>query len=137
MENKEYQTLIENQRDKNNQLLGKFEEKLKADGLSDKTVFNHLSNLDFYINRFLLYEEIIAPKDGIRNVGYFFEEWFPRKAMWSNPASVNGTIIALKKFYKYLLLLDSITKAEYSELLETIKDNKATWVSYYQPNNVG
>ncbi|MGR5070329.1 hypothetical protein [Vibrio alfacsensis] len=133
MDYEEYQLLAEQQRDANNQLLDKFEEHLKSEGLSEQTVSKHLSNLDFYVNHYLLYEEIIEPENGIDEVGYFFEGWFPRKAMWSNPTSVNATITALKKFYKYLLLQGCITKYKYSELLDTIKESKSEWVSYYQP----
>lgn len=137
MDYEEYEQLAEQQRGKNNQLLDNFEENLKLEGLSEKTVSNHLSNLDFYVNHYLLYEEIIEPKDGIGEVGYFFEGWFPRKAMWSSPTSVNATITVLKKFYKYLLSQNLITKVQYSELLSLIKESKADWVSYYEPMDSG
>ncbi|HCE1609346.1 hypothetical protein [Vibrio alginolyticus] len=137
MDYEEYEQLAEQQRVKNNQLLDSFEEHLKLEGLSEKTVSKHLSNLDFYVNHYLLYEEIIEPIDGIEEVGYFFEGWFPRKAMWSSPTSVNATITVLKKFYKYLLSQDLITKVQYSELLDLIKESKAEWVSYYEPMDSG
>ena len=137
MDYKEYQVLADKQRVLNNQLLDQFEEHLKSEGLSDKTISKHLGNLDFYVNHYLLYEEIIAPTDGIEEVGYFFEGWFPRKAMWSSPDSVKATITVLKKFYKYLLSQDVITKSKHSELLEIIKESKDEWVSYYQPMDSG
>ena len=138
MDYEEYELLVEQQRVKNNQLLDQFESHLKGEKLSEKTVSKHLNNLDFYVNHYLLYEEIIEPQNGgAEEIGYFFEGWFPRKAMWSSPESVKATITVLKKFYQYLLSQGLVSASQYSELLEIIKESKDEWVSYYQPMESG
>ena len=55
----------------NKSLLNEFEVWLKSSGLSDKTINNHLSNIDFYVNEYLLYEEAIEANDGVHAIGMF------------------------------------------------------------------
>jgi hypothetical protein len=52
----------------NESLLADFETLLKSSGLSDKTISNHLSNIDFYINEYLLYEDAIESKKTVSTV---------------------------------------------------------------------
>jgi len=52
--------------------------------LSKKTIDKHVSNVDFYINDFLLYEDAIEAADGVSSMGMFLGYWFIRKAMWSS-----------------------------------------------------
>ncbi len=65
----------------NESLLADFEAWLKSSGLSDKTIGNHLSNIDFYINEYLLYEDAIEAKDGVHSVSIFLGYWLIKKAM--------------------------------------------------------
>ena len=55
----------------NKKLLGEFETWLKSAGLSENTISKHLSNIDFYINEYLLYEDAIEAKDGIQGVSAY------------------------------------------------------------------
>lgn len=48
----------------NHELLKDFESWLESSGLSEKTINNHISNIDFYINEYLLYEDAVEAKDG-------------------------------------------------------------------------
>lgn len=58
----------------NDGLLNEFEVWLKSSGISKKTTNQHVSNIDFYINEFLLYEDAIESKDGAIEVGMFVVE---------------------------------------------------------------
>ena len=135
MDYEEYQELADEQRDKNHELLEQFESEMLSAGLSKNTVKKHMFNLDFYINDFLLYEEVIVPAQGIDEVDYFFNGWFPRKAMWSNPAAVNATCTVLKKFYVFLQFKNIVTKEAINNLNDCIKTNKPEWVSHYQTSS--
>jgi len=59
----------------NDGLLNEFEVWLKSSGISKKTTNQHLSNIDFYINEFLLYEDATESKDGAIEVGMFLGYW--------------------------------------------------------------
>ncbi|OQY43836.1 MAG: recombinase, partial [Desulfobacteraceae bacterium 4572_87] len=48
-----YEEDCENIKKANEQLLNGFDAWLKSYGLSEKTINNHVSNIDFYINEFL------------------------------------------------------------------------------------
>ena len=58
-------------RESNERLLKEFGRWLKSSGLSEKTIKNHISNIDFYINEYLLYEEAIEVVDGVHKVSIF------------------------------------------------------------------
>jgi hypothetical protein len=42
----------------NEQLLKEFGAALKLSGLSEKTINGHLSNIEFYVNDYLLYDDV-------------------------------------------------------------------------------
>lgn len=135
MDSDDYQELVEKQVNENNKLLLKFESHLLESKLSEKTIQKHMSNLDFFVNHFLLYEEIIYPENGIDHINYYFNAWFPRKAMWSSPVYVTGTCTVLKKFYDFLLSKGMISKNNVAELTRLIKLGKPEWVSHYETSD--
>ena len=55
----------------NESLLNEYEVLLQTSGLSEKTINSHLSNIDFYINEYLLYEDATEAKDGAGAAGMF------------------------------------------------------------------
>ena len=52
-------------RKSNEKLLKKFNDYLVTKGLSQKTIKEHVSNIDFYINEYLLYYDANLPQEGI------------------------------------------------------------------------
>ena len=113
----------------NKKLLVEFETWLKSAGISKKTINNHLSNIDFYINEYLLYEDTIEAKDGIQGVSMFLGYWFIKKAMWASQTSIKSNAASLKKFYVFLLEKGLIKKENLNELEETIKDEMPEWLA--------
>ncbi|MCH9690652.1 MAG: phage integrase N-terminal SAM-like domain-containing protein [Gammaproteobacteria bacterium] len=112
----------------NEKLLEAFESWLKASGLSENTIHTHFDNIDFYINYFLLYEDVTRPEDGAHDVSRFLGYWFIRKAMWSSPSTVKSSAASLKKFYTFLLEKRLIESAELNDLKASIKEGIYDWM---------
>ena len=52
----------------NKQLLGEFERSSKSSGLSENTINNHVSNIDFYVNEYLLVACRVSARDTCRGL---------------------------------------------------------------------
>ncbi len=113
----------------NKQLLDKFELSLESSGLSEKTINNHVSNIDFYINEYLLYEDAIEARDGVSAVDMFLGYWFIKKAMWASRSSIKGNATSFKKFYSFLHEKKLIKKDDLDDLKETIKEGMPEWLA--------
>jgi intergrase/recombinase len=125
---KKYEADCEKIRTANQKLLTDFESWLKLSGLSEKTLKNHILNIDFYINEYLLYEDAVEAKDGVDSVSDFLGYWFIKKAMWSSKSSIKSTATSLKKFYSFLLEQGLIEPDDLKELKETIKLEMTDWL---------
>ncbi len=112
----------------NQRLLNAFGVWLKSSGLSKKTIDNHVSNIDFYINEYLLYEDATEASDGVHAVGLFLGYWFIKKAMWASHSSIKGHATSLKKFYTFLQQQDLIAKEDLADLNQTIKEDMPEWL---------
>ena len=112
----------------NQKLLTDFESWLKSSGLSEKTLKNHLLNIDFYINEYLLYEDAVEAKDGVDSVSDFLGYWFIKKAMWASKSSIKANATSLTKFYSFLLEKGLIEPDDLKELKETIKSEMTDWL---------
>jgi len=110
-------------------LLVEFESWLKDSGLSTKTIKRHSSNIDFYINEYLLYTDAVSPEEGT-NSGYvsmFLGYWFIRKALWASATSLKTNAASLKKFSKFLFENNKISKEELDEISSTIREEMPEW----------
>jgi len=113
----------------NVRLLNEFEVWMKSSGLSENTINNHLSNIDFYVNEYLLYEDATEAKDGIGSVGMFLGFWFIRKAMWASQSSIKGNATSLKKFYTFMHEKGLVDKEDLIDLKQTIKEEMPEWLA--------
>lgn len=111
----------------NNSLLELFSDDLKKAGLADKTIKRHLSNVDFYINEYLLRTDALSMESGVTMIDDFLGNFFIRKCMWSTPENIKTTATSIKKFYKSMLDHEKIAKQDYELLCATIKDSMDTW----------
>lgn len=116
-------------REANKLLLHDFEVWLKSSGLSKKVIDNHLCNIDFFVNEYLLYEEATEAKDGVDAVDMFLGYWFIKKAMWASQASIKANAASLKKFYAFMLEKGFIDKDDLADLKETIKEGMPEWLA--------
>ena len=113
----------------NEGLLSQFKVWLESSGLSEKTINNHLSNLDFYVNEFLLYEDATEAKDGVDDVGMFLGYWFIRKAMWASQSSIKSNATSIKKFYTFMHERGLIDNEDLIGLKQTIKEDMPEWLA--------
>lgn len=116
-------------RKENDNLLNDFKKWLIDKKLSKKTIDKHVSNANFYINEFLLYEDAIEAADGVSSMGMFLGYWFIRKAMWSSKAAITENAASLKKFYEFMLEKKKISKESFEYLKETIKEDMPDWIA--------
>ena len=110
-------------RGENEKLLAQFEDWLGTSGLSLKVVQGHRSNIDFYVNEYLLYEDAVPAAKGITEVGMYLGYWFIKKAMWASAASIRGNAASLKKFYTFMQEQGHVSQTELQDLKETLKEN--------------
>ena len=123
----EYEEKCKLIKQENESLLEMFEKDLE--GLNQKTINRHLTNVDFYINTYLLREDAYDFTHGIWDIDDYLGYFFIRKCMWSTPGNIKSTAASIKKFYQCMLKQEMIQKADYEYLCETIKDNMWKWQS--------
>ncbi len=116
-------------REENKKLLNDFAQWLKSAKLKDKTIRQHLENIDFYINEYLLYEDAVEAKDGAYGIDMFLGYWFIKKAIWSSPAQIRSNAASLKKFYTFMNQKGLIDSDELNQLKETIKEEMPEWIA--------
>ena len=112
----------------NTVLLNEFTAWLKASGLAPKTIKSHCSNIDFYINEFLLYEDATEAEEGVDEVNMFLGYWFIKKAMWASPASIKSNATSLKKFYTFMEEKKLIAIEDLNNLKRVIKEHMPEWL---------
>ena len=111
----------------NDSLLTLFSDDLKKAGLADKTIQRHLSNVDFFINEYLIRTDALPMESGVTMIDDFLGNIFIRKCMWSTPANIKTTATSIKKFYKSMLDHEKIAKQDYELLCAIIKDSLDIW----------
>ena len=82
----DYEQRCQEIRKENEELLELFAYDMR--NLSPRTINRHVSNVDLYINDFLLYDDIRTFDQGIYEIGNFLGEFFIRKCMLSTPATI-------------------------------------------------
>lgn len=125
----DYETELTKVENENSKYLNVFEKNLIKQGLSNKTIRNHVSNVEFYINDFLNYYELQHMQQGCYQIDEFLGDWFIRKAMWSSCTNITSTAASIKKFYKTMLEHDYIKQKDYDILCNIIKEKKDRWIS--------
>lgn len=114
-------------KERNYLLLDLFKEDLIQSGLKDKTISRHLSNVDFYINEFLLYYDAYPMEEGLNMLDDYLGSFYIRKCLWSTPGNIKSTAASIKKFYKSMVDHGEIDKEDYYDLCSLIKDSMDIW----------
>ena len=127
-EYKEWERQIEEAKTHNKKLLSEFKNYLETKSLKSKTIKNHLDNIEFYANDFLLRYEIISVEKGILQIGSFLGDFFIRKASWASKYTIQENIASFKKFYSFLNEIGMVSAIELVEMKELIKDEKSDWI---------
>ena len=123
----DYLDFSEKNEDTNYEYLILFQEDLENAGLKDKTIYNHLSNANLFINDFLIYNMDATMEEGVTMLGDFLGDFLIRKCMWSTPATVKTTAASLKKFYKCMAEHGKIEKKDYDYVCRDIKESMEYW----------
>lgn len=113
--------------EENKELLDLFEQDLRNKGLGEKTINKHLSNMDFFLNTYLLREDAYSFEEGLYRLDDFLGYFFIRKCMWSTPSNLKSYGASIKKFYKSMADHGKIEKDDYKELCQEMKDNMDDW----------
>ncbi|HCK99305.1 MAG TPA: recombinase [Candidatus Marinimicrobia bacterium] len=129
MDYEQYEKECKRIRKENKKLISNFEKWLSNKNLSSKTNKKHASNVDFYVNDFLLYEDAVEAKNGASKVGMFLGYWFIKKAMWANKTAIKENAASLKKFYQFLYEQCKISEEDFSDLKESIKEEMPEWLA--------
>ena len=117
-----YDDAVKSIHKRNNNLIYNFEDWMKRSGLSEKTIDKHTSNIDFFLNEYLVYQdrndsdeyiELCQAEDGIEMIDDFLGYWFIKKAMWSSENSIKENITSIKKFYTFMQSLNLISKRDF------------------------
>ena len=124
----EWERQVEEAKKHNNRILIEFENYLKTKLLKPNTIKNHIDNVEFYANDFLLRYEIIPIEKGFLEIGSFLGDFFIRKASWASKYTIKENIASFKKFYTFLNETGEISKNELNEMKELIKEEKADWI---------
>jgi site-specific recombinase XerD len=134
---KTYDEVVKSIHKRNENLIYNFGGWLKRSGLGEKTIDKHVDNLSFFLNEYLVYQDIsdneneitlCNAEDGIDFIDDFLGYWFIRKAMWSDERSIKSNIASFKKFYTFMESLNLISKEELRDLNEEIKGRKKKWI---------
>ena len=124
-----YEEAVKKIRKENEAHLKGFEQWLTDKGLAKKTIRNHVNNVDFYINEFLVrYEANNAAKGCSERASEFLGDWFIRKTTWSSCAEIRANAASFKKFYTYMLEKGEIEKDAYDDFIIILKEEISEWL---------
>jgi site-specific recombinase XerD len=124
-----YERACKRIRKDNAKLLYGFDQWLSAKGLSEKTIEQHVRNVDFYIDAFLLYSDAVPAKEGTSEVWSFFGNWFIRKTLWASQNSMRQIGVSLKRFYTFMHEQGQIDADALADLKETVKEEMPNWLA--------
>jgi len=118
-------------REDNKTHLSEFEKWLTDKGLVKKTIDNHVSNVDFYINAYLTRYDAEDVTQGCfeGNLNGFLGDFFIHKTAWSSCSQIKSNAASFKKFYAFMLEKGVIKQSDYDELRETIKLDMPEWLT--------
>lgn len=113
---------------RNDEYLEEFENDLRKDFLTDKTVKNHVSNVSLYLNEYLLLscDELMQAGCDEEHLDDFFGYFLARKSGFSKDM-LKQMVASVKKFYKCMDKLGYIQEGECKKLLDHVKENLEIW----------
>ena len=124
----EWERQVEETKVNNQKLLVEFEKHLISKSLKTKTIKNHLDNIEFYANNFLVHYEVIPAEEGATQIGNYLGDYFIRKTCWASKYTIQENIASFKKFYSFLNEIGKISKDDLVEMKEIIKEEKEDWI---------
>ncbi len=113
----------------NQPILDDFRAWLEQSGLAEKTVRNHVDNIDFF-TEYLVYQEPLEKLDEAdgSDVWMFLGDWFPRKAMWASESSVKSNMASFKKFFQWMGETGRVSPETLDDVLSTLKEGRDEFI---------
>jgi len=122
-------------RKENKKLLEGFEKELKKSKLTPKTIKKHCTNIECYLDNYLLYYEAISAAKGVSEINGYLGDFFIRKCMWSTPEQTKQNATSFKKFYSYMHSIGEITDKDLDYMKFEIKNFLPEWVEEVRAYN--
>jgi site-specific recombinase XerD len=113
----------------NQPILYGFRAWLEQSGLAEKTIKNHVDNIDFFTDYLVYYEplEKLDEADG-SDVWMFLTDWFPRKALWASVTSVKSYLASFKKFFQWMGETGRVSPETVADVLDTLKEGRVEFL---------
>ena len=134
-EPEEYSRACEMIRQENRTLLMEFNAWMRARKLSARTAGMHFSNVAFFIDRFLLYEQPLRPSEGVSSIGMYLGDWFIRKGPIATPGTVKTNATSLVKFYSFLVEKGLVTTEQLDQMRNAIRSEMSHWQEHARRYN--
>ena len=123
-----YDARVQAIRTYNQPILDAFRAWLQQSGLSEKTINNHVDNIDFFTHYLVYYDDPLKKLDEAdgSDVWMFLTDWFPRKAMWASATSVKSNIASFKKSTNVQWMAETgrVSPATVADVLNTLKEGR-------------
>ena len=109
----------------NQPILDDFRIWLEKTGLTEKTVSNHIQNVDFLADYLFYYEPLykLDEADAV-DVYSFLANWYPRKAMWASVSNTKSYMGSFRKFFKFLIESKRVDKEIEDDVRKMLKERK-------------
>ncbi len=110
----------------NQPILDDFRAWLEQSGLAEKTVKNHVENIDFFTDYLVYYDDPLKKLDEADSgdVWMFLANWFPRKALWASVTSVKSYFASFKKFFQWMEETGRVPPKTAADVLDTLKEGR-------------
>lgn len=117
----QYEQDCEDIREENAELLKDFTGWLREHGFSEATVRRHRSNIDLYVNHFLLEEQATPAARGCSGASSYLGFWFIRK-VWASAWAIRSNAASLKRFYAFTVERGLVESADLARLKDAIRN---------------
>ena len=109
----------------NHPILDEFRAWLEQSGLAEKTVKNHVDNIDFF-TEYLVYYDPLKKLDEADSgdIWMFLADWFPRKALWASVTTVKSYFASFKKFFQWMGETGRVSPETVADVLGTLKEGR-------------
>jgi len=110
----------------NQPILEDFRSWLGQSGFAEKTIENHVENIDFFTHYLVYYDDPLKKLDEVDSIDVwmFLTDWFPRKAMWASATSVKSNLASFKKFFQWMGETGRVSLETVADVLRTLKEDR-------------
>jgi len=121
-----YDARVQAIRTYNQPILDAFRTWLKQSGLSEKTIKNHVDNIDFFTHYLVYYDDPLKKLDEAHSsdVRMLLSYWAPRKVGWTSVTTVKIFLVSFKKFFQWMGETGCVSPQTVANVLSTLKEGR-------------